>query len=65
MSVSREPDSEVTVETKLDEIDEDDTTFFMSVEIEVDVPPVENCLQNYGREVGRRQWMVAIYDAFR
>ena len=40
MTVSQEPDSEVTTEAKSDEIVGGDTTFFMSIEIERDVPPV-------------------------
>ena len=39
-AVIQEPDSEVTAETKLEEIHGGDTTCFMSVEIEMDVPPV-------------------------
>ena len=40
MAVNQEPDSEVTVETKLDEFDGRGTTCFMGVEIEKDIPPV-------------------------
>ena len=40
MPVDQEPDSEVTAKTKLDEINEEGTTCFMSVETEKDIPPV-------------------------
>ena len=40
MAVSQETDSEVTAEPKFDEADGGDTTCYMSVEIEKDVPPV-------------------------
>ena len=40
MAVSQEPDSEVTAETKLDETDGGDTTCFIGIEIEKDVPSV-------------------------
>ena len=40
MDVSQEPDSKVTAETKLDEIDGGDTTCFMSIGIEKDIPSV-------------------------
>ena len=42
MAVSQKPDSEVTTETKLGEKNGGDTTCFMSVEIEKDIPPVVN-----------------------
>ena len=40
MAVDHEPDSKVKAETKLDKIDGGDTTCFMTVDIEKDVPPV-------------------------
>ena len=40
MVVNPGPDSEVTAETKVDEIDGGGTTCFMSVEIENRVPPI-------------------------
>ena len=40
MAVNQEPDSEVTVDTKVDENDGEGTTCFVGVEIEKDVPPV-------------------------
>ena len=41
MTVSQEPDSEVTAQTKVDELEWGDTIRFVSVEIKKDVPPVE------------------------
>ena len=45
MEVNREPDPEVTAETKLDEVDGGGTTYIMSVEIEKDIPRLGNCRQ--------------------
>ena len=41
MAEGQEPDTEVTAETKFDEIDGVDTTCFIGIEIGKDVPPVE------------------------
>ena len=42
MSVDQEPNSDVTAETNIDEIDGEDTTCFMTV----------MAARNYGREMG-------------
>ena len=44
MTVNQEPDSEVTAETKLGEVDGEGTTCFMSVDIEKDVPQIRELL---------------------
>ena len=41
MPINQEPDSEETADTKIDENDGGGTTCFIGVEIEKDVPPVE------------------------
>ena len=41
MAVNAEPDSKATAETKVDKVDWGCTTCFMSFEIEMDVPLVE------------------------
>ena len=41
MAVDQEPDFKVTAETKIDEIDWEDTTCFMTAESENDVYPVD------------------------
>ena len=40
MAIYQEPDFEVTAETKIDEVDWEDTTCFMPAESEKDVYPV-------------------------
>ena len=40
MAVDQEPDSEVTAEIKIEEIDGGHATCFMTVELEKNVPPV-------------------------
>ena len=44
MAAKQEPDSKVAGETKLDEIDRGDKTCFLTVEIENNLPSVEECL---------------------
>ena len=67
MAVNREPDPEVTAETKLDEIDEGGTTCFMTVEIKKDVPsvwelPPETTVERWITDSGCSQFMAPSAD---
>ena len=67
MTVSQESDSEETAETKLDEIDGEDTTYFMSVEIKKDVPsigklPPETTVERWVVDSGCSQFMTPSAD---
>ena len=60
MSVDQEPNSDVTAETNIDEIDGEDTTCFMTVEIENNVfsvgewPP-ETTVEKWVEDVDARE----------
>ena len=67
MAVSQESDSEETAETKLDEIDGEDTTYFMSVEIKKGVPsigklPPETTVERWVVDSGCSQFMTPSAD---
>ena len=67
MVVNQEPGSEVTAETKLDEIDGGGTTRLMSVEIEKDVPsvgelPPETAAERWVADSGCSQFMTPSAD---
>ena len=67
VAVNQEPDSEVTSETKLGEIDGGGTTCFMSVDIEKDIPPVgelppETSVERWVADSGCSQFMMPSTD---
>ena len=57
-------DSKLTAETKSDENDGGARPVSLALGLRRMFPRLENC-RSYGREMGCRQWMLAIYDAFR
>ena len=62
MAVNQEPDFEVPAQNKLDEDDGGSNTYFMSVEIKKDVPPVgelppETTVERWAADSGCSQFM--------